>query len=464
MSDPAMLRAAAQALVRDENGTAWKFANAHLNDEPDSPEALFIAGKALRDLGHVGLALTVLRRALALDNTRPTLWMQFGAALHDLHRWDEAREAFLVVHKHFQDDPMPVANIASGYVQMGRPREALEWAEKALAIDPEVRIGKVAHSFANLALGRWAEGWRHAEWVYGYQVPLRVYCEPEEPQWDGGKGQTVVVQCDQGLGDQIMFAQCLPQLAADCKEVIVECSPRMAGLLRRSFPMVTVKDTLKQAHFDWPRKYAIDARVHISLLGRWYRTRNSDFPRKAYLTPDPERVARWKAWLEQFPRPWTGIAWRGGIAHTMAHLRSMELGELAPVLEQDGTPIDLSYQDTTGEVARWNVDHLGRQIVRPLVDVDDYDDTVALVAAVDDVVTVTTTLAHVCGALGRHAYVLVPQAPQWRYHCAVDDGLWWYAEHSVELCRQAPGELGWQHAVGRVAKARERLQKLRRAA
>jgi hypothetical protein len=300
--------------------------------------------------------------------------------------------------------------------------------------------------------------------VYGHQVPWRVYCDPEEPTWDGSHGQTVVVQCDQGLGDQIMFAQCLPEMARDCKEVILECSQRMAGLLGRSFPMVTIKPTLKEQTLDWPKEYAIDAHAHISLLGRWYRNRNTDFPRKPYLVPDQERVTKWRAWLEQYPKPWTGIAWRGGIPQTMTHLRSMELHEMAPVLEQPGTLIDLSYQDTDGEVALWNIDHPGRQIVKPPIDVTTYDDTVALVVALDDVVTVTTTLAHVCGALGRHAYVLVPSGPAWRYQYAAGDGLWWYPENSVELYRQAKGEVGWSHVVNRVAKARDRINKLRRHA
>jgi hypothetical protein len=457
------LRAATMAAQRDEWGSSWKFANAHLNEEPESAEGLFLAGKALRDMGHIGLALTVFRRALALDSTRPTLWLQYGSCFHDMHRWDEAREAFLVVAKHFPDDAVPYANIASGYVQMGKPREGLEYAEKALALDPDTRIGKVAYFFSSLALGRWRDGWKYADMVYGHQVPWRTYCIPEEPIWDGSKGQTVVVQCDQGLGDQIMFAQCLPELAQDCKQVIVECSERMAGLMRRNFPMVTVKDTLKQPTLEWPKEYPIDAHVHVSLLGRWYRNKNTDFPRRPYLTPDPERVAKWRTWLAQYPQPWVGVAWQGGIPQTMTHLRSLELQELAPIIEQGGTVIDMSYQDTVAEVARWNIDH-PQQIVRPPIDVTDYDDTVALVAALDDVVTVTTTLAHVCGALGRHAYVLVPAAAAWRYQYQAGDGLWWYPDHSVELFRQVKGEPGWTHVINRVAKARDKINKLRRAA
>lgn len=457
------LRAAILAGGRNEWGAAWKFANAALNEDPDSIEALYLAGRALRDFGHIGLSLHLFRRALALDSTKPAIWMHFASSFHDLHDWDSARDAYLVVHKSMPTDAQPIANIAAGYVQQGRPREALEWAEKALALDANNRIARVAYSFATLGLGRWADGWKYIDEVYGTQVPWRTYCIPEEPMWDGTKGQTVVVQCDQGLGDQIMFAQCLPQLIADSKQVIIECSPRMAGLLGRNFPEAVIQPTLKQPKLEWPKEYPIDAHVHVSLLGRWYRAKNSDFPRQAYIEPDQERAAKWRTWLAQYAKPWVGIAWRGGIQATMTHLRSLELQELAPVIEQGGTIIDMSYQDTNDEVARWNIDHR-QQIIRPPIDVTDYDDTVALLVALDDVITVTTTLAHVCGALGRHAYVLVPQGPQWRYQYPCNDGLWWYPENSVEMFRQAKGEVGWEHVVKRVAKSRERIRKLRRAA
>lgn len=458
------LRAARAAFDRQEWGAAWRFANGALNEQPDRPEALYLCGCALREMGNVGLATTVFRRALSMQQQHVNLWMHYAACLHDLHQWDEAREAFLMITKRLPTDPAAFANIASGYVQQGQPRKALEYAEKALGFDPQHHIARVAQCFGNLGIGRWSEGWRDAEWLYGHQVPIKVYCDPEEHVWDGTPGQTVVVQCDQGLGDQIMFAQCLDQLVADCKQVIVECAPRMAALVRRNWPQVIVQPTIKHEQLEWPKHYPIDAHIHVSLLGRFYRKADAEFPRKPYLTPDPVRVEKWKEWLQQFPRPWVGIAWQGGLTHTMKAQRSFELADLEPVMRHAGTLINMSYQDMGLEVAAWNIDHAAHQVIQPPIDTSDYDDTVALAAALDDIVTVTTTLAHVCGAMGRHAYVLVPAAPQWRYQHPCGDGLYWYAEGSAEMCRQAKGEVGWAPAINRVAAKMARVAELRRAA
>jgi Anaphase-promoting complex, cyclosome, subunit 3/Tetratricopeptide repeat len=442
------------ALVKREQWpAAWELANKLLNTNTESPEILYLMGATLRATGNLGLAYTVLSKALAKERRQPNLWMNYAATLHDLNRWEDAEKAFEVVHQMLPDDPMPPANIGATYTQRGKWHDAINWCDKALALDPENHIAQISKNFACLSMGRWKDGWKYAEALYGKHLGVRVYNTPdkEEPFWDGAKGKTVVVQCDQGLGDQIMFAQCLPQLQSDCKRVIVECSKRMEPFFKRNFPGIHVYGTLKDQRVGWAKDYEIDAHVHISLLGKWYRTTDKEFPRKAYITAGPQKLAKWQAWLSQFPRPWIGIGWKGGIQATQTHLRSMELTDLAPILSLPGSFIDLSYMDNGAEISRWNIDNKG-QVIRPPVDAADYEDTIALVAALDEVVTVTTTVAHVCGALGRTAHVLVPEVAQWRYAYRCGDGLIWYPEDSVRLYRQKPGETGWAPAIKRVCK------------
>lgn len=452
-----LLKAAHGVVQREDYPKAWEMLNAALNEDPDRPEALYLMGSVQRSLGNLGLAYQCLRRALAQEQRQVNLWMTYAATLHDLNRWDEAREALLIVHKMIPTDPMPVANVGATYVQQGKWRDAIEWCDKALKIDPDNYIARVSANFAHLSMGRWSDGWRDAKYLYGKHLPLRVYNPEhlEEPTWEGTKGQTVVVQADQGLGDIIMYSQCLPDLSKDCKHVILECAPRMVSLMQRTYPEIMVVGTLKEESQSWASElvgsdWQIDAHVHISYLGNWYRKTDKDFPRKAYLKVKDEKVAEWKEWLSQFPKPWVGLAWKGGIQNTQSHLRSIELSDLAPVIKSGGTMFDLSYQDNRLEVSRWNADN-PEQIVVPPINTDDYENTVALISALDDVVTVTTTVAHACGALGRSARVLVPSVPQWRYAYRCGDGMIWYPENSVKLYRQGNGESGWSFVIKRVA-------------
>jgi hypothetical protein len=400
----------------------------------------------------VGAALQMFRRALSIMPDTPNIWMHYGACLHDTHQYEDARQAFHRVRKDLPDDPMPIANIAATYVQEGKCNDTIKWADMALALDPEHRIARQAKAFGCLGLGRWADGWEHAQVMYGESLTIRVYNPPEreEPQWDGTKGLTVVVQADQGLGDMIMFSQCLPEMVKDCKQVIVETNPRLAGMFRRNFPQIIVYDTLKQDEISWPLDHDIDAHIHISLLGKFYRRESGDFHRRPYLEADPVKRAVWREWLSQFPRPWVGLAWRGGIPQTNTTARSMQLADLAPVIRPGGTAISLAYQDVGLEIARWNIDNHEQVVVPPIDNKGDYDETIALIAELDHVVTVTTTVAHVCGALGKKAYVLVNSIPLWRYVYGGDHMLWY--PDSLRLYRQKRGEDGWSHAVARLAR------------
>jgi hypothetical protein len=443
------------ALVKAENWPRAFFeVNMALNEAPEDPELLYLAGCVLRSQGHIGMSLPLFAKALSKHQNQPNLWMHYGATLHDLNEWDDAIEAFSVVHKMLPTDPMPPANIAASYTQKGKWTDAINWADKALALDSDCHIAHISRSFACLAKGRWADGWKSADYLYGKHLAVRVYNAPEneEPTWDGSKGKTVVVQADQGLGDILMYGQCLPQMMADCKEVILECAPRLVPLMQRNFPGLVVYGTLKQQGQDWSLRHQIDAHVHISHLPKWYRRSDKEFPRVSYVTPEPGRLEKWKKWLADLPKPWIGVSWKGGIQQTQNHLRSLELDELEPVLKMPGTFVDLSYKDNGLEIARWNV-RGGSQIRVPPVDANDFEDTLALLAALDEVVTVTTTVVHACGAMGRTAKVLVPEVPMWRYAYRLDDGgMVWYPKGSIQMFRRAPGEQ-WASTIKRLAEA-----------
>jgi len=451
-----------QLVKQEEWVKAWHACNAALNEAPEDPELLYLAGSVLRSQGHVGMALPLFGKALSKDQKQPNLWMHYGATLHDLNEWDDAIKAFSVVSALCPTDPMPPANIAASYSQLGRWKDCIEWADKSLKLDPECYIAHISKAFACLALGRWEDGFKHSDYLYGRHLVVRVYNSPEneEPQWDGSPGKTVVVQCDQGLGDILMYASCLKEMQADCKEVILECAERLVPLMKRNFPGITVYGTLKQAGQDWSLQHQIDAHIHISLIPKFYRKKDQDFPRQAYITPDAQKVAKWKAWLADKPGPWIGVSWQGGIQQTQKHLRSLALEDLSPVLIGAGTFIDLSYRDNRAEIDAWNAKGRG-QVITPPVDASDYDDTMALLAALDEVVTVTTTVVHACGAMGRSVRVLVNDQPMWRYFHRCGEGMIWYPEDSVQLYRKVPGE-EWLSTIKRLA--RDLPKRLRLAA
>lgn len=453
--DKSLLKTAKLCVDKQDWVNAWHVLNSYLNEDPESPEGLYLMGHLLRQQGHVGLALPIFSKALAYNQKQPNLWMNYGACLHDLNRWDEAIKTFKIVESMCPDDDMPPANIAGSLVNIGDWREAINQADKALKKNPNNYIAHIAAAFANLAIGRWKDGWSHSEWLYGHHLDVRIYNPPEkeEPTWDGCPNKTVVVQCDQGVGDVLMFSQLFPRMAKDCKKVVVETIDRMVPLFKRNFPECDVYGTLKRTP-TWVDKYEIDAHIHISALSRFYLNNDSDFERRTYISPDPELVKKWEATLKDMPKPWVGIAWRGGIQQTHKHLRSVAIDEFEPIINSAGTPVDLSYHNSLEEVSRWNIDNI-KQVFKPNIDTTNFDDTVALAYVLDDVVCVTTTILHVRGALGKPVSVLVPTVAQWREaNETKDGGMIWYPENTVKFFRQRKGENGFTKTIKRLMESK----------
>ena len=171
-------------------------------------------------------------------------------------------------------------------------------------------------------------------------------------------------------------------------------------------------------------------------LCREYRKKDEDFPRTPFLVADPERRLQWRALLDTLPGKKIGIAWTGGLDTTFKSRRSFNLESLLPILKVPGiTWVSLQYQDPTAEIAEFHgkhgipIRHWERAVGKGV----DYDETAALVSELDCVVSVTTAMVHLCGALGKKAYVLVPKRARW-FYSSPDQRHRWY--DSLELYRQ----------------------------
>jgi hypothetical protein len=127
----------------------------------------------------------------------------------------------------------------------------------------------------------------------------------------------------------------------------------------------------------------------------------------------------------------------------------MTLEDWLPLLRLEGARfVSLQYTDCRAELA-WLREAHGIEVAHWQEAIDDYDETAALVTALDAVASVTTAVVHLAGALDRPAYVAVPWWPAW---CFMLEGeaMPWYP--SVRLYRQAqPAD--WQEPIARIAEA-----------
>jgi hypothetical protein len=253
-----------------------------------------------------------------------------------------------------------------------------------------------------------------------------------------------------------MFASCLPDVMHCAERCIVECSPKLEALFRRSFPAAHILSNAGNARaVDDPFCGQIDYQAPLGSLPRYFRRSIRDFPwHDGYLRADPARVACWKRRLDELGAGLkVGISWRGGVSSTRSSLRSLALEQLHPVLGCDGaTFMSLQYDERGEEIAALR-EARGLQVYHWQEAIDNYDDTAALVCALDLVITVQTALAHLTGALGKTAWVMITAVPEWRY-MQKGDTMPWYP--SVRLIRQRTAG-SWDTVIDEIAMSLKRL-------
>ncbi len=349
-------------------------------------------------------------------------------------------------------DPDVRCNYSMVLTQEGRSAEALAVCDELLAAHPDLYEARLNRALAALKLGRFGSAWPD----YEARKLARSNYIPRElplPEWRGQalQNKKILVYAEQGLGDQIMFASCLPDLLNQAGACVVECAPQLVPVFRRSFPRARIEPQAQNTErlASLVQSALFDYQVATGSLPGYFRRSWGDFPRhRGYLRADARRVAYWTDRLSDLgPGLKVGISWFGGAVSTRSDARSTRLQDWLPVLSPSSCRfVSLQYGNANDELdaAAGNpavkINHWSEAIA-------DYDETAALVASLDLVISVCTAVVHLAGALGKRAWVLVPQCPEWRY-LAHGTTMPWYP--SIRLFRQR--ELGgWQATISDVA-------------
>lgn len=428
------------AMTETDPDEAVRRATELLNKDPDDVLGLYVVGQAYCNAARYGLAAAVLKRLVDLRPTQANAWNTYGLAVSGCGRHEDARKVFMEAWKR-DHGSASAANVAMCYLNEQNHKQALEWAQKSLDIKPDGRSAMTTKGMAKLALGDFT-GWDEAKYSIGGKFRKQVQFQ-DEPMWEGQRVQTLVAYGEQGLGDEIMYASCLEDAKSRCDRLVVECDPRLEGLFRRSFPFAEVHGTRRHQEIQWPEHMHIDASCPVGRLPEFFRRSIDAFPRKPYLKADPERSIQWRALMDSWGnRPKIGLAWSGGSQHNHPEARQIGLSAFAPIFDAiDADFVSLQYKDPTNEI---NASGLPIRHFKRACLTDDYDDTAALVAELDLVIGVHTSVHHLAGGLGVPSVILVPEKTIWTY---AGDTMPWYG--TAELFKQRKGET-WASTINRL--------------
>ena len=352
-------------------------------------------------------AYQYFRRALQESPNNKALWTSLGRACHEMDMFEDAIKYFL---KSAELDPsyaLAYANASASLVQMSRWDDAEKSAKMALECDPNELNAQLNLAHSYLAKGEWVKGWEEWDKSLGGKFRKEIVYK-DEVKWDGSSGKDLVIYGEQGLGDEIFYASCIPDAIAISNKVYIECDKRLETLFKRSFPSAEVYGTRKDEDARWVDGADINARCAIGGLPQFFRPTSKSFPGTPFLVPDTDKVEMWKAMFKPWGKTVIGITTKGGTFRTNAKGRELTEEDIASLLRRkDIQLVSLDY----------NVENKieGVKYFELASDAKDYDDTAALIGACDMVLGVNTTALHCSAAMGVKTWCLVPKYHQWRY-------------------------------------------------
>jgi len=387
-------------------------------------------------------ALPYARKAVAHETAGAEAHNNLGVILfHLLDRDGEAEACYrkaLQIQPDYADAHTNLGNLLR---HQGHYSDAEASLRRALIFDPDHASAHQTLSFVLLARGALAEGWEEYEWR-PRPDRTREVASGELQEWRGRvqAGQRILILAEQGVGDEVMFASCIPDIVTSGPDCVLESDARLVPLFARSFPQVKViahKSADESVEKFLKRAGSVDVWTGAGSLPRCYRCDFEDFPRRpGYLAADSHQVEEWKQrYLQLGSGLKVGISWRGGGNKETQEMRSTDLLRWSELFNIPQLVfIDLQYGDTDSERSALHsqtgliVHHFDE--MDPLHNLDGF---AAQLAALDLVISVDNATVHLAGALGVPTWVLLPYVAEWRWFLDRDDSPWY---ESVRLIRQ----------------------------
>lgn len=399
---------------------------------PGYAEAHMSRGNALKRLNQPEAALASYERAIALKGDYVEAHSNRGNVLSELGRLDAALasyDAALEIAPNHVDAHCNRGNLLH---DLRRFEEALQSFDRAIAADPSYAQAHFSKSLVSLLLGDWENGWRDFEWRWSNEhcASSREKRSFSQPVWLGAQplaGKTILLHCEQGLGDTIQFCRYATLLAERGAQVVLEAPRALASLLRS---LAGVAQLLVRGE-PLP---SFDYHCPLLSLPLAFGTTPATIPAHVpYLRSSAARAHYWQDKLGARTRPRVGLVWSGGFRPDQPELwpvntrRNVPLAALAalkhPGIEfyslQKGEPAESEFAQAKS--SGWD----GPDLVDFAGELHDFEETAALIEQLDLVISVDTSTAHLAGALGKPVWILNRFDTCWRWFLERSDSPWY---------------------------------------
>ncbi len=416
---------------------------------PDLAEAHNNLGLVLQDGGEDEQAANSFKKALLADPDMGAAYSNLGNYCLRQGGVEDAVESYLRAVEIDPESAIAWNNLGNAYFRLHRLEESEAAFRRSIALDPGFVESDLNLGLLLLLRGDFAAGWPHYE--SRWRMPRIAEKRPKfkQPEWTGDPlaGRTLLVYSEQGMGDNLQFIRYLPLLRRrypDSK-IYFWCLPplfRLFHFCAAEWGIEALPPTVPGGlpPFD----------VQIALLSLPYRmgtelaTIPADVP---YLRAAPELVAKWAPRLASLPGKKVGLVWASGEVYALHKFRTVRLQQLNSLLEVEGISwVSLQKGNGASQIVE---EGLSGRILDLMDEAEDFADTAAMMAHLDLVISVDTSVPHLAGALGTPVWLLDRFDTDWRWLLDRTDSPWY---PGMRIFRQAA--LGdWNSAVSPAAEA-----------
>jgi len=416
-------------------------------------------GNVYRELDRLDEAIPYFQKAIEVN---PNFWGSYynlGEVYQSISIDNEAIKCYQKVMQLKPNHIATMNNLGNILLERKQINEALSYFQKAIHLQPNYGDPYFGRALTMLLMGNFEEGWKEYEWRWKTEGSKSLQRSFSQPVWDGSslKGKTLFIYAEQGVGDEIMFASCFPDVINQAESCIIECDKRLVPLFSRSFLRTEIIERVGTDKSIQSVLPFFDMVIAMGSLPLHLRTTLSSFPQKrSYLIPDPEKGDEWRNRFKALGDGLkVGISWRGGKNTRFKKIRSIILEEWKEILLIKGMHfINLQYGECKEEIAeakeKLKVIIYDWEDADPLKDLDNF---AAKISDLDLVISVDNATVHMAGALGIPVWTLLSYSPNWRWMLNRDDSPWY---PTMRLFRQ-PAPSDWKSAMKMVS---EELQKL----
>ncbi len=383
-----------------------------LKIKPKFFQVLSNKSAVLKKMGHLNDALLTVKRALEIEPNYAPAYCNQAIIFEELGMLKDSVNSSNQAIRIDPKNEIAYSNKASALKNLNCFDEALENCEKAIQLNPNFYTPLYNRALIYLHLKKYKLGWIDYESRINLARSFYPISTKELPVWNGLTCNSLLICCEEGIGDEIFYVRVLKNINNDIKKITVLVDKRSIPIMSRSFSKISFLP--RDSKVD---KNLYDAQILIASIPKLLGVNSIIHKEESYLKNNIDLTNKIRV-NNQFNQSFVcGLAWRSSEKNGQKNIKLRDLEKIITL--PNCKFVNLQYGDIESELSQ-----LDKNTQKKLIQVDsidlfnDIEGLFSLVAACDLVITTSNVTAHVAGAIGKECILLAPysQGRIWYWH------------------------------------------------